>query len=139
MSALALGPRPPDWPARLAAFVEAHRAMDFAWGSNDCAAFAAAWLHALHGIDVFLRLGVRYGSARGARRLLAGRGLAAWCEHALGAPLERPGLAQRGDLVLLPTGRGPALAVVVGEHAVAPGLRGLQFEPVSGALAAWSV
>lgn len=135
-----LGPRPPDWPARLAAFVEARRAMDFAWGRNDCAAFAAAWLYALHGVDVFLRLGVHYGGARGARRLLtAGGGLAAWCEHALGAPLERPSLAQRGDLVLLPTERGAALAVVVGEQAVGPGRHGLHFEPLSVACAAWSV
>lgn len=139
MTALAFTPRPQDWPARLAAFIEERRTMPFSWGRNDCAAFAAAWLRALHGIDVFLRLGIRYGDARAARRYLRDGGLEVWCERALGAPLASVALAQRGDLALLPTERGPALTVVAGEYVAGPGRNGLQFEPVSMALAAWSV
>ena len=41
-----------DWPERLAAFVEARRAMPFRWGQNDCALFAADAVAAVTGVDL---------------------------------------------------------------------------------------
>jgi hypothetical protein len=50
-----------------------------------------------------------------------------------------PGLAQRGDLVLLRQGRHPVLAVCLGEQAASPGRDGLEFRGMSDALCAWRV
>lgn len=41
-----------DWPERLAAFIEQRRKMPFAWGSNDCALFAADAVCAITGVDL---------------------------------------------------------------------------------------
>ncbi len=40
-----------DWPARLAAYIEAHRSAPFAWGVHDCVLFASGAIAAITGTD----------------------------------------------------------------------------------------
>lgn len=42
-----------NWSRRLGDFLKERRSMPFAWGSNDCLAFAGAAVHALTGNDYF--------------------------------------------------------------------------------------
>lgn len=130
-----------DWPARLAALVEARRAAPFAWGVHDCCQFARTAVIAVRGTDpvAAIKLG-RYKTAAGARRqLLRLGGVLALPERCglVPVPLSQ---AQRGDLVV-GTGLdgGDALGVCLGERAAFPGLHGLVFPFLHSCRAAWRV
>ena len=57
--------RRPDWPEKLAAFIETRRERVFSWGEQDCALLAADAVLEMTGVD--LASGLRgYKSARGA-------------------------------------------------------------------------
>lgn len=125
--------RPHDWQARLAAFIESRRDLPFAWGTNDCVAFAHAWA-AEAGVEVALPV---WTSARDAALLLKEASI----EERADELMERVPVpfARRGDLVLVETGGRDSLAVCNGENAVGPGEHGLVFVPMAAARAAWRV
>lgn len=139
-----------DWPERLAAFIEERRAMPFAWGSNDCALFAADAVCAITGVDFGEPFRGRYDDEASLRlhgmhganaHLAAGdvsraiRDMAtAWLDGEIA-----PALARRGDVVLIDHAGGESLAVCVGEKAAAPGRRGVIMVPRSAWLSAWRV
>jgi hypothetical protein len=139
-----------DWPERLAAFIEQRRKMPFAWGSNDCALFAADAVCAITGVDLGEPFRGRYDDEASLRlhglhganaHLAAGdvsraiRDMAtAWLDGEIS-----PKLAQRGDVVLVEHGGGESLAVCDGALSAAPGRRGLVFLPRSTWLSAWKV
>lgn len=128
-----------DWPLRLAAFVEAARARPFSYGDWDCCLMAAAWVNEATGVDHAADLCGRYADEPGAAALLADRGgVQAIATAALGNPI-RPAFAQRGDLVMIETPRGPALGVCIGADAVFPGARGAQWVPMAQWRHAWRV
>jgi len=130
-----------DWPLRLNAWLDSVRERPFAWGVNDCALGAADAVLAMTGVDYAAEFRGAYFSKRNAARLLAERGgLERLVTQALGDPLATPKLSQRGDVVLVHAGAGgPALAVVLGAHAVAPGPGGAVFVPMAQWLMAWRV
>jgi hypothetical protein len=81
-----------------------------------------------------------YGSLHSAWRLLADLGgLKMAVTEVLGQPMANGAFAQRGDIVLVNTDRYPALAVVVGQSALAPLSIGVQRIPVRDWIAAWKV
>lgn len=129
--------RLPDWPLRLAAYVEAARALQFAWAAHDCCTWAAGAVEAITGVRPPLPL---YDGQRSATRLLrAMGGLQVAVMDVLGTPVA-PALARRGDVVLLEQLPGRhALAVCVGHAWAAPGPHGLAFGPLAEAVAAWRV
>ena len=87
-----------DWPERLAEFIEARRLEPFAWGKNDCALFAADAVNLLIGVDYAESLR-GYTTERGALgKIKRAGGLRAF---AAALPEKPPGLAQRGDVVLV--------------------------------------
>lgn len=114
--------RPHDWQTRLAEVVEAARAEPFAWGTHDCARFAARCVQAVSGRTPPLPLWTCERSA--ARALRAGGGLAALAGRVLG-PEVAPALAQAGDVVLFDEAGREALAVCDGVRFLAPGNEGL--------------
>jgi hypothetical protein len=127
--------RLPDWPARLAAHIEAHRALPFAWGTNDCATFAAGAVRAITGQDLLPRLvwPTRRDAAH-ALRWLGG------LREAVGQRLPAVPLAyaQRGD-VLLVRGKWLHLAVADAGCWWAPSGQGLHRGSLGDAVQAWGV
>lgn len=130
--------RLPDWPERLAAFVEARRHCPFEWARNDCATFAADALLALTGRDVLAALRGRWASAEQAQALLRGMGgLAPAARRCLGRPLALPALAPRGAVVCARMAGASIMGVLLGPVWCAPGARGLEFRPAAEVRLAW--
>lgn len=124
-----------DWPERLAALLEERRHAPFAYGTQDCATFAAAAVEAVTGER---RWEPPYSTEREALRLMGGD-LVGAVGDVLGAAVT-PSRARRGDLVVLLADDGrQVLGVCIGERAAAPALDGLVFPPMSQAVAAWRI
>lgn len=136
------GQRPVDWPHLLEHYVERHRATPFAWGQHDCATFAAGWV-ALARPDLSpqedFAAEMDYSTAAGAVRALAGHSIAGIVENWGELLRVEPAFAQRGDVVLLDVAGRRSLAVCVGELACGPGTTGMEFVPMTAAVAAWRV
>lgn len=143
------------WEARLGALIEEARTRPFAWGTQDCCAFACAAVEAITGQDFYKDFRGRVNGQRDALRALEPFGGVeqAFTRYA-GTPVQGWEGARRGDVVLLPIGPcgnagrdgrggwiGPALAVVdlSGLRACAPGMAGLSFVPVRSAVRHWVV
>ena len=111
----------------------------FSWGGSDCCLFVCDGIEAMTGTDPGARWRGLYLSEKGARRVLRDnggvRGLASLI---LGEPIPPP-LAGRGDVVLIDTPDGEALALCIGANIAAQGATGIEFHPPSAAKAAWKV
>jgi hypothetical protein len=132
--------RHPDWPERLAAFVESRRHVPFAWGSNDCATFAADALVALTGADPMAALRGRWTNEAQALQVLqqtGGLARAAW--RVLGRPLVHLAAAPRGAVVCARMRGLPTMGLHLGAWWCAPGERGLEFRPAFEERLAWGV
>lgn len=137
--------RLPEWPERLAAAIRAARDKPFAWGRFDCALFACDCAAAMTGVDAGARFRDRYrtelGAARALKRIGGVASLEALAIAVLGPPIS-VAEAQRGDVVLIETEWGPALAVIAlnGREAFAPSrTHGIVALPVASAHSAWRV
>ena len=145
-----------DWPERLDAFLRARRAQAFLWGRHDCALFAAFAVEAMSGSEPAAAWRAGCDSAAGALRALRAAGhadLASAVTAALGAPLENPLYARRGDVATVAvteamdggaaarTGFPHALGIVIGRQiaVVRPGLEGLGAVPLLAVVTAWRV
>jgi len=137
----------------LSDFLEARRALPFAWGSHDCCMMAEAWIEAIDGRPVTGQRG-RYGDAAGALRItreIFGEtsrpdlfGVERWMQET-GLEEVPARLAQRGDVVsLLAPIDGEAeplvaLGICVGAEAAAAGSAGLRFVRMPAWRRAWRV
>ncbi|GAA4218607.1 hypothetical protein GCM10022253_19400 [Sphingomonas endophytica] len=117
--------RLPDWEQRLHDYVSALEGASFAWGTLDCALFAAGAVRAQTGVDPAADFRDRYrsaaGSVRALRRFGAGT-LAATIDARL--PGIAPAFARRGDIVMTGGIAGVCLgarALFVGEVDGQPG------------------
>jgi hypothetical protein len=136
-------------------FLLARRNMPFAWGTNDCALFAADAVLAITDTDIAEDFRGKYSDQAGAFAVIqsiAGgttvADAAAYCaqKHGLvewaspnGAPL--PLFAQRGDLVVMANGENLIAGVVHlnGKHLVSMAESGIVRLPVTAARRAWKV
>lgn len=112
--------RVPDWEQRLTRLVAAEMARPFAWGSADCATFAAAVVSELVGLDVLE--GTRsWSSSAGALRSLKVIGCDTaeqfFARHLIEIPVAA---AHRGDLVMPAGEAGPLVcpALLTGAEAM---------------------
>lgn len=141
-----------DWPERFANYLRECRDKEFAWGAHDCVLFAANVVEVLTGVDPAKEVRGVYDDARSALEFIRdGGGL----EKLVDAVLEScgllavipPGLAQRGDVVLL---RNHRQAPWAGEYALAvvgldgallvPAAKGLERLPLDeAAVKAWRI
>ena len=129
--------RYPDWQLRLEAFVREHNVKPFAWGSNDCAVFAADAVEAITG--EVLRPDLRgLDTRQTAVALRDGGGVRGIASSALGAPIPAV-VARIGDMVVVMVNDRESLAICNGGTAIAAGPDGLVAVPMSFALAAWRV
>lgn len=130
----------PDWPERLAAFIESKRHAAFAWGSNDCCTFISDAAMALTGSDPMARLRGAYSDEAGAEAILGGQALDDYVGERLvewGA-VEAPRLmAGRGDIVAARVGNHLMCGVCIGPQLALPGQMWLAFVPTHLALRCW--
>jgi len=115
-SSLQTPARPPvarkdDWLPRLEQAIARARELPFVWGSHDCCLFPCDVVRAMTGVDPARGLRGHYRSFRRAMVVLHGFGgmeaLAEKIAARYGIPEVAPGLARRGDVVLLDA-RAPA-------------------------------
>lgn len=131
--------RLPDWPQRLADFIEARRERAFCWAESDCCLFVCDAVECMTGTDPASRWRGLYGSEKGARRLIRDNGgVAGLATLAFGPPVPAA-LAGRGDVVLIDSPNGEGLALCIGNSIAAQGQDGITFLPLSQAKAAWKI
>lgn len=132
----------PDWPERLARYIDASVNKPFVWGQNDCCLFAMDCVMAITGED--LAAPYRgYQSQMQAVRMLHKNGGVAGIANAValkyGIQEIAPAMAGRGDVCLFDIGRGDTLGIRAGGHIFAPGRDGLIGFPILQALRAWRI
>ncbi len=130
-----------DWPERLHAYLQQCASTQFAWGSHDCARFAAGAVHAITGRDVLPADWRDKAQAVEVLRLLGG--LVPAVDASL-ARLPDARMAQRGDVVLVEADAKHGahrrwLAVCEGARWCAAGPDGLVIGPMQSAVMAWKV
>ena len=116
--------RTQDWQIKFEAFIASRRTTPFAWGTNDCAIFAADCILAMTDVDCAAKLRKHRTELQAARVLKRHGGLIAVATAAMGAPVPSA-FAQVGDMVLAHSGGRELLAVCNGTSALAPSARGL--------------
>lgn len=128
------------WEQALAAHTRAALRRAYAWGSHDCALFAASCVAVVTGDDFAAEFRGSYEDEEGARRLMTTLGCGDVGDLASRyLPEIDPSEARRGDVVMIDGKFGPFLAIVDGRTAVGPAARGLTHTPVDQALRAWRV
>jgi hypothetical protein len=130
--------RLPDWQLRMQAFVRERRNMPFAWGTNDCALFAADFVEAITGERVCHELRGHEDVRQAMRALSLIGGVRSLATLALGEPVA-VSFASVGDVVVIQAGKREALSVCNGGAALAPGPDGVVAVSMQQALAAWRV
>lgn len=136
-----------DWPQRLHVFLEAEARRPFVWGEHDCALFACNAVLAMTGVDLAESWRGVYSDAASAAQAITlrlGRGKTledVAATIAADSSLEEifPTFAQRGDVVLIDSALGPALAICVGVSCVAPSPGGTALVPMTSARRAWRI
>ena len=130
-------------------FLASRRYMPFAWGSNDCALFAADGIQAITGTDIAADFRGKYSdeaSAMAAIKAIANGSTiadaAAWCaaKHGLTECIH-PLMAQRGDLVIVEAAQGlmSGLVDLNGRHVLIPGQHGIVRLSISLIRRSWHV
>ncbi len=132
-----------DWRLRFDALITERLRAPFAWGSNDCALFAADNVLALTGVDPAFGLRSHASARQAARSLRQHGGLAALVDLHLGSSCNAAQAVQ-GDVVMVPmnTESGGRLALGVclsAEFAAGPGAFGLLQTSMANAVCAWRV
>jgi hypothetical protein len=149
-----------DWERAFDDFLQARAEALFAWGSNDCALFAADAIEAITGTDIAAVFRDENGRGKYATELGAFQtiqavtggstvpdaavycaakfGMVEWAD-ASGKPL--PLFAQRGDLVVIQNGSNQIAGVVHlnGKHVVSVSETGPVRLPVAAIVRAWHV
>jgi hypothetical protein len=126
-----------DWQTRMESFVRERQCMPFEWGTNDCAVFAAAFVHAITGVD-FAPARRHKTELQAARELKKRGGLIGIATAALGDPLP-PLMAAVGDVVLSKAGERDMLAICNGATCMAPGPHGIAYLSMATASMCWRV
>lgn len=128
-----------DWQVRLEALMLERLAASFAWGSHDCALFAADAVRAITGVDLAADWRGSYTDARGAFRILEPLGgLRGVATAALREPVPVL-MARAGDVGLVTQDDRDMLAVCGGTHWHVPGEAGLVALPLHMGVCAWRV
>ena len=127
-----------DWVDQMFATIEAHADLPFEWGVNDCCIFVARVIDAMTGSVIEADLSAEYSDEETALAFIASHGsLEAAVSVFLGDPV--PGMAMRGDAVLLDGGDGPAMGIMLGDVIAAMGPNGFVYVPRGEALMRWAV
>lgn len=125
----------PDWPERLAAYIESRRFAPFEWGRNDCALFMADGVFEMTGTDGAAQWR-GYATEKQALKLIRKTGgLRGFLGELREVP---PKLGQRGHVSLAELEGRETLGLIAGNgYWCAPGADGLIFRPQSEIVAAF--
>ena len=125
----------------LAEYLRQRADRPFEWGVNDCCIFAADWVLAATGRDPMGGMRNTYDNESWAANTLeTGGGLARLVSSKLSIALPTVATAQRGDIILFETEKGPALGICVGEKfAAVPPAGGVAYFSMRHAVTAWRV
>ena len=126
-----------NWQSRLAGLVSIRMVSPFAWGTQDCALFAADSVQACTGIDPAADVRGTYNTAAQAQQVLQANGGLVGLAIARLGPVVAAALAQPGDIGLANLCHTHTLAVCVGPHFYAPATHGLAVLQVSQVLRVW--
>jgi len=113
-----------NWRENLESLVQSRQAQPFGWGVSDCCLWAADVVLAITGRDPMAEYRGRYGTERGARRVMRRQRIEDLVTQRLG-PEVSPRLAQPGDVGVIDGGKWPALVARVGGCWMAQGADGL--------------
>lgn len=122
-------------PAALAQFIKARRDVPFQWGTADCVVFALEAHDAANGTDTAAIARGKYKSEKKAMAMLKDAGGFLSALDGMGFKRVRRHFAQRGDVCIVNTERGPALAVCVGGAVAAQGPLGVAYLPMNAVVA----
>ena len=134
---MSLHPRVDDWETAFQQLLDEWARREFAYGSADCACWAAAAVLALTGQDFYAPFRGRYRSAAGsvrALRLYGAGDLPSTLTAALGEPVHRA-FAGRGDIVMMQGNAG----VCTGREALVFTEDGFETQPLEQCELAWKV
>jgi hypothetical protein len=145
-----LGKREHYLTEHLPEFIASRLHAPFAWGSNDCALFAADAVEAITGVDIAEDFRGKYttklGAIKAIKEITGGSTVedaAVYCAEKHGLKEhEYPLLAKRGDLVIVRNNLGEKVAGIVGlngRHVYVPGDDGLVQFSILDVIRSWSV
>lgn len=90
-----------NWPLLLSNYLRSRKDMPFAWGSNDCMAFAAYGIEAITGEQLFGDYAGYTTEAEADALLQANDGVEGILTAVMGQPSGIIKMAKRGDIVLI--------------------------------------
>lgn len=129
-----------SWETHLNDHIEEWRNVTFKWGQYDCALFCLYAEKAMCGASRFEDFIGQYKSAAGSAKALMKFGGGSLADTVAQRLQECDIMtARRGDVALIDTPDGDALALVIGDKVAAMGHTGLVFFPVSAAKKCWRV
>lgn len=133
-----------DWPTRLVGVIDKAAGKPFVWGEHDCCLFACNCIEAMTGVDPAAPFRGKYrsrGEAVRALRDYAGtlEDVALQIALEYNAPPITASRAFRGDLALVETERGDALAIHYGGALFTTAAEGLARLPILHARLHWAV
>lgn len=131
-----IGTRLPDWRPRLVAYLAEVRTRPFAYGTHDCALFAAGAVEAMTGHDLAAEFRGRYASLKEGLKLAKGSHLQILRQHFEPVPTA---FAAVGDLALIGEVGFPALGIFEGEMILVLREDGLGLISRAAATQAWKV
>lgn len=132
------------WPEALHEYLAAAREREFAYGTFDCALFAADAVKAMTDIDYAAQLR-GYGSRDEAYAIIGRFGsIEAMITQLLDTQPKHPAFAHSGDVVLAPiptaaAESGETIGICEGVHSIFPAARGWLKHPTLRARLAWSI
>ena len=134
-----------DWPIKLNEVTARASTKPFAYGTHDCALFAADCVRAMTDVDLAKDFRGHYQSKPGAKRVLR-QHEADDLEQLMDQIAARHGIqnaspmgAKRGDIVLRDTPEGPALGIVSGHYCCFAAPQGLTMVTVRECRRAWDL
>jgi hypothetical protein len=128
-----------DWQTQFESFIHERQEMQFVWGTNDCAIFAADCVQALTGIDPALQGLREHTTEKQALRALERHGgLVGIATAAMGEPVTAM-FANIGDVVLSKSEGRDMLSICNGTTVLAPSATGLVAIPLDTAATCWKV
>jgi hypothetical protein len=141
--------RKPNWEKALDAFLNAHRADPFQYGTWDCCLFAAGAIEAMTGTDIAVDFRGLYTTRQEATAAIAAitggstvRDAAAFCASKFGMAAVPKLMCRRGDMVLIERGGGDWSMGIVSLNGLDVAVvteNGIEATPIASCASGWRV